>query len=108
MKIRWKSRQNVRWLSADFHLKNLQLINMSQKMLMIYGKDIMNYLASFGRKRPHEDKISSVHFAHARIKKHALNQALYMSYKKIVFYTWVRKWFYPRVALFIMAEYDSI
>ena len=36
--------------------------------------------------------------AHARIKKHALNQALYTSFKNIVFDTRVRKWFYPRVA----------
>ena len=43
-------------------------------------------------------RAQSVHFVHARIKRHALNQALYTSYKKIVFDTRVRKWFYPRVA----------
>ena len=42
--------------------------------------------------------VRKVNTAHARIKKHALNQALYTSYEKIVFDTRVRKWFYPRVA----------
>ena len=36
-------------------------------------------------------RAQSVHLAHARIKQHALNQALYTSYKKIVFVTRLRK-----------------
>ena len=43
-------------------------------------------------------RAQSAHFAHAQIKRHAINQALYMWYKKIVFDTRVRKGFYPRVA----------
>ena len=35
--------------------------------------------------------VRKVDTAHARIKKHALNQALYTSYQKIVFDTRVRK-----------------
>ena len=35
--------------------------------------------------------VRKLHFAHARIKKHALNQALYTLYEKIVFDTRVRK-----------------
>ena len=37
-------------------------------------------------------------FAYARVKNHALNWALHTSCEKIVFDTWVRKWFYPRLA----------
>ena len=44
------------------------------------------------------DFLYAVDTAHTRIKKHALNQALYTAYKKIVFGTRVRKCFYPRVA----------
>ena len=42
--------------------------------------------------------VRKVDTAQARIKKHALNQALSTSSKKIVFDIRVRKWFYPRVA----------
>ena len=41
----------------------------------------------------------SGHFAHARIKQHALNQALHISYEKIVFDTRVRKWFFVIVCV---------
>ena len=65
---------------------------------IVKSKNFSNFWDEFLNNYFFHTPCAKCHFAHARVKQRALNQALHTSYEKILFDTRVRKWFYPRVA----------